>query len=119
MPSTKTNTVIQSSSANAAGATKNSTMFTSTVDYGSTVVISMTNGATAPTLPCTANLQTSPDAGTTYYTIRTFTAGLATSTAYTFSWDVSPGIRYYRIQFTGNTGQSVTVYSYVDSLVSI
>lgn len=119
MASSKTNTVIQSSSSNAAGATKNSTMFTATTDYGSTVVISITNGATAPTLPATANLQTSPDGGTTYYTIRTFTAGLGNSTAYTFSWDVSPGIRYYRIQFTGNTSQAVTCYAYVDSLTSI
>lgn len=119
MASTKTNTVIKTSASVTAGATVNSTMFTATTDYGSICVVQITNGATAPTTSTIANLQFSPDAGTTYVTVRTFTAGLTNSGVYGYTWAIDAGVRYYRVQFIGGATTATTCYAFVDSLTTI
>lgn len=109
MPASKTGSVIQSSASNTAGSTTNSSAVVLTTAYGAAITAQITNGATGPTAACAAILQVSEDGGTNWREWARGVAGTANSGAYTFSFDVPPAVLRCRVQFTGNTGQTVTV----------
>lgn len=79
------------------------------ISSGSGGVISgtITNGATAPTSPCTVELQISSD-GTTWRTIDKVGTGTGASTAYDFAFDVPENIVNVRLLYTGVAGTAVT-----------
>ena len=85
-----------------------------TIGYGASGVVQLTNGGTGPTLSCKAYAEFSAD-GTNWFGSRFLADGGVTASAvtkrdYTLGAGGSSGDwTYYRIVFTGNTGQGVTV----------
>jgi len=76
----------------------------------------ITNGASAPTVPCTLVLQTSPD-GTNWYDY--FPVGGATGAAGVVSGSVTMtrGVMFARVIAYGNTTNPVTVESTLQAVV--
>lgn len=71
----------------------------------------ITNGATGPTVQCTATVFYSGD-GTTWETLTSIGGGTVASAITNFNYDLPEATLYAYIQFTGNTGQAVTVWAY-------
>ncbi len=113
MALTKSQQTVQASASNTAGSTTNSSAFA--INYGVSGIATITNGGTGPTIGCTFNLQVSNDGGSTFpFTISSQTAGVTNSGVYTFPFTLGVGGAggdwgHYRAQFTGNTGQTVTI----------
>ena len=105
---TASGTVILSSTTNTAGSTTNSSSINNTTGIGGSITWQITNGATAPTTACAAILQVSIDNSTWVYGGQQQTAGLTASTTYSGVLEAYDFL-YYRVSFSGNTGQSVTV----------
>lgn len=114
MALTKSSTAraVVASASNSAGGTTNSSA--QTVGYGVSGVAKITNGGTGPTVSCKAYLQFSAD-GTNWFGSMLVADGGTTASAVTErAYTVAPGGAFgdwtnYRVQFTGNTGQAVTV----------
>jgi hypothetical protein len=122
MALTKTPQTPQASASNTAGSTANSSAFD--IGYGVSGLAQITNGGTGPTVACSFNLQVSNDGGTTWLTISSQTAGTANSATYTFPFSLGVGGAggdwgKYRTQFTGNTGQTVTVQADAESTTAL
>jgi hypothetical protein len=84
------------------------------INYGVSGVAVITNGGTAPTLPCGLRLDFSPDGGTTWVTGPFVGYGDTVNSSVTripYSLGIGAGgdWTHYRTTFTGHTGQSVTV----------
>lgn len=107
MAATKSSAVLLASTSNAAAATTNSTTLNLSTYYGAIFTGSLTNGTTAPTLPCVATCQVSLD-GTTFDTWQVATASTAASTVTSFAFEVPLHAIQARVSFGGNTGQAVT-----------
>lgn len=105
---TKTARTLQSSAANAAAATTNGTALDLTTKRGGLATLVVTNGATAPTVGCTAAVQVSAD-NVNWYDWTAQTASVVNSDVNVFQVQVPEAVMYVRSQFRGNTGQSVTV----------
>lgn len=96
----------------AAGTPQNSAA--QAIGYGCSIVGSITNGGTGPTVAASATLQVSADGTTWYSTNQVQTAGVAASTTYPFEFDIGVGGNgpgdwaNARVQVGSNTGQSVT-----------
>jgi hypothetical protein len=118
MASTHASGTLQSSASNTAGSTTNSSSYDNTAGYGFGVTFKITNGATGPTVACKAVLQISPD-NSTWYDGWTYTAGVANSGIYSDVFDVPAWVKYGRVQFTGNTGQTVTIEAQYQALTGI
>lgn len=126
MAKTITGAVLVSSAANTAGSTTRGRLDVSAADGGQ-IRWRMTNGGTGPTIQCTAKVLVARKQGsmpaaaaegtgdddwkTIYEQGGGTTASASTRGVYTFG----PGIAYLEIEFTGNTGQSVTVECTGDS----
>jgi hypothetical protein len=113
------NTSLVASVANTAGSTTNSSNLSLTGNYATAIYFSMVNGGTGPTIPCAAVLQVSYDGGTTYIEYQRLTAGTVASTTYSGMFVVPLAVCNVRLQFTGNTGQSVTVAAWYDKVTSL
>lgn len=101
---------LAASQSNAALATVTGSWVDITGRGGGLVTAKITNGATGPTLGCAFYLDVSPDNGSTIYLEYGYgLADVANNGEYTFAVYVPPGVRYLRVRFTGNTGQTVTV----------
>ena len=128
MAKTITAAALVSSAANTAGSTTRGQLDVSGADGGQ-IRFRMTNGGTGPTVQCTAtvlvaakttSIPASAAEGTgnldwkqVYQIGGGTTASASTRGVYTFG----PAIAYIQIEFTGNTGQSVTVECTGDSYV--
>ena len=116
MALTKSDTTIIASASNAAGATSRGTIDLSSA-YGGIVTMKITNGGTAPTLQCEGRvlishadtLPTAASAGADWKTIWRFGGGTAASGVTEQSFQFGPEVRHLEVEFTGNTGQAVTV----------
>ena len=116
MALTKSDTTIIASASNAAGATSRGTIDLSSA-YGGIVTMKITNGGTAPTLQCEGRvlishadtLPTAAGAGADWKTIWRFGGGTAASAVTEQSFQFGPEVRHLEVEFTGNTGQAVTV----------
>lgn len=120
MAKTQARTVLVSSAANTAGSTTRGRLDCSAVD-GGIITFRMTNGASGPTTQCEARIMVAhkdsamPAAASEgtgdldwkqVYAIGGTTGNSATVRGeYVFG----PEVAYAQIEFTGNTGQSVTV----------
>jgi hypothetical protein len=104
--------VLLASTTNTAGSTTNSTG--QAIGYGCSIIATITNGGTGPTAGCTATLQVSADGTTWYSTDDTRGPGTGASAVGTHVFNLGVGgvsvgdWTNARIQFAGNTGQSVT-----------
>lgn len=120
MALTKTDTTIVASTSNAAGATTRGTIDLSAV-YGGIVTLKITNGGTGPTVQCEGRvlishadtLPTAASAGADWKTIWRFGGGTTNSAVTEQSFQFGPEVRHLEVEFTGNTGQAVTVEAIV------
>lgn len=117
MALTKTKSVIVASASNAAGATTRGTLDVRTKD-GGVVTLKITNGATGPTVQCEGRVLISHDEGATpaaasagadWKTAWRFGGGVTANAVTEQVFEFGPGVQHVEIEFTGNTGQAVTV----------
>lgn len=125
MALTKTKSVIVASASNAAGGTTRGTDDTRTKD-GGIVTMKITNGATGPTVQCEGRVLISHDIGVTpaaasagadWKTVYRFGGGTTANAVTEMSYEFGPGVQHIEVEFTGNTGQSVTVEAEMTSYV--
>lgn len=120
MALTKSDTTIIASASNAAGATSRGTIDLSSA-YGGIVTMKIANGGTAPTLQCEGRvlishadtLPTAASAGADWKTLWRFGGGATASAVTEQSFQFGPEVRHLEVEFTGNTGQAVTVEAIV------
>lgn len=124
---TKTPRTIVANGSNAAGATTRGTLDLRTAQ-GGLLTMKIVNGATGPTVQCTCNILAAHNsgatpaaaaAGTDWKTLWSFGGGTAGYLAgppivgvTEQSMEVGPGVMHLEVEFTGNTGQAVTVEAY-------
>lgn len=126
MALSKTARTIVASASNAAGSTTRGTLDLEAA-YGGFLTIKMTNGGTGPTVQCTCNIlvahnSTVPAAGSAgadWKTIYTFGGGTTASAVTEMGMPVDPSIMALEVEFTGNTGQAVTVEAFLSELTSV
>ena len=117
---------VVSSASNAAGATTRGTVDLEAT-YGGFLTFKITNGGTGPTIQCTCNVliahnSTVPSpglAGTDWKTIASFGGGTANSAVTEIGMPIDPSIMALEVEFTGNTGQAVTVEALFSELTTV
>lgn len=128
MALTKTARNVVASITNAAGATTRGTINLSAAQGPSRLTIKITNGATGPTAQCTARVLiahnvTLPAAGAAGVDWKTHFPpvgpGVANAAVGEWSYPIGREIMCLEVEFTGNTGQSVTVEAYLSELTSV
>lgn len=87
--------------------------------FGGTATITITNGATGPTIGCTVKLQVREDSTGTWRNFFEKTAGVVNSGVYTWNPTIPPGFYGIRTVFGGNTGQNVTIECQFNEITSI
>jgi len=112
-------TVVASASNAAAGTTRGRLDLTAEAGdiYGGIITAKITNGGTGPTVPCRINVLISHEttlpaagsAGSDWKTLASFTATTTNNAVLEQYWTFGPEVRHVEIEFTGNTGQAVTV----------
>ena len=116
MALSKAKSTIVASASNDADATTRGTL-TLAAKYGGIITLKITNGATGPTVQCEGRvlvshedtLPTAASAGADWKTVWRFGGGTANSAVTEQSFTFGPEIRHVEVEFTGNTGQAVTV----------
>src|SRR5215472_15504338 len=93
---------------NAAGATTNGTEWNNSSAYGGVVCGKITNGGTGPTVGCDFVVFIGEATGVKREFSRQ-TAPTGNSAVQDFCVEIPPGAMFVNTQFTGNTGQGVTV----------
>jgi hypothetical protein len=127
MALTKTARTLVASAANTAGSTTRGRLDMNAVQGGGFLTIKMTNGGTGPTAQCLCNiliahnttLPTAASAGTDWKTIATIGGGTVASYPTEAGFPIDPSIMCLEVEFTGNTGQSVTVEAYLSELTTV
>lgn len=108
---------IVASGSNAAGSTTRGTIDLRT-SQGGLLTGKITNGATGPTLQCEMRIlvahndgatPSAASAGADWKTVQRFGGGTTANAVSEFSYVVDPGVQHLEVEFTGNTGQAVTV----------
>lgn len=121
---TKTARTLVASASNTAGSTTRGTLDMRTTQ-GGLLTLKITNGGTAPTLQCEGRVLVAHNAGTTptaasagtdWKTLWKFGGGVTASAITERSFDVGPGVMHLEVEFTGNTGQAVTVEAYLSEI---
>jgi hypothetical protein len=120
MAKTQARTAVVTSASNAAGATTRGRLDCSAVD-GGIVTFRITNGGTGPTLQCVARVLVAHKdsamptaaaegtADTDWKRVYEIGGGTASNGTARGSYRFGPEVAYLEIEFTGNTGQAVTV----------
>jgi hypothetical protein len=129
MPKTQARTALVSSTSRAAGAAATrGTLDVSAVD-GGIVTFRITNGGTGPTVQCVARVMIAhkdsamPAAaaeGTgdlAWKQVYEIGAGLTANATARGVYRFGPEVAYLQIEFTGNTGQAVTVEAHATTFV--
>lgn len=125
-PTLAASTIVASAS-NAAGATTRGA-FDKRGKFGGVLTLKITNGATGPTAQAEARVlvahndgatPASAAAGADWKTIAKFGNGTAANTVGEWMVEIPDAVQHFEVEFTGNTGQAVTVeatYSGVSSI---
>lgn len=110
--------VVAEATSNTAGSTTRGRVDLRGMDAGF-IHIKMANGGTGPTVQCEARILLSDtdgtqpaaaSAGTDWKTVVSgITPGTAASASREYVWYFGPGMTHAEVEFTGNTGQTVTV----------
>ena len=118
MAATKTSRTIKASGSNAAGATASGTELDLSTKYGATLAARITNGGTGPTIGCDFVVYVGDATGVKREFSRQ--TGPTTNSAITdFVVEIPPSAMFINVDFTGNTGQAVTVECYGEELTTI
>lgn len=96
------------------------------VQGGGFLTIKFINGVTGPTVQCTCNvliahnasLPSAAAAGANWKTIASYGGGVIANAVTEIAMPIDPSVMCLEVQFTGNTGQNVTVESYMSELTS-
>jgi len=123
---TKTARSVVASTANTSGSTTRGRVDLTTA-FGGLLTFKMTNGGTGPSVQCVANVlvahnasqPAAASAGADWKTIYSVGNGTTASTVSEFSLPIPPAVMQLEIEFTGNTGQSVTVEADFSELTSV
>lgn len=126
MALTKTAQTLVASAANTAGSTTRGRLNMNAV-YGGTLTFKMTNGGTGPTVQCICNiliahnatLPSAGSAGTDWKTIAQYGNGTTAGTITEISIPIDASVMCLEVEFTGNTGQSVTVEAFLSELTTV
>lgn len=118
MAVTKTARALVASTTNAAGSTTTGSSFDLRAALGLSGTLQIINGATPPTVACTAYIDVSND-GSVWRQWLAITAGLTAAATYTYPFSIPAEIMYVRGRFGGNTGQGVTVECLGHELTSV
>lgn len=130
MAKTLTKNNLLSSQSLSAGSTVRATADLQDYDMGAVLTWAITNGATGPTVQCEARILVShvstgdstpssaaEGTGDTGWKTVSKTGGGTTNSAKTTGYHVfHPGVGAAEIEFTGNTGQSVTVEAHLTAV---
>jgi len=123
---TKTARTIVASGSNAAGSTTRGRLDLSTA-FGGYLTLKITNGATGPSVQCVANvlvahnatLPAAAGAGSDWKTAFSVGNGTAANAVGEWALAIDPAIMHLEVEFTGNTGQAVTVEAVFSELTSV
>lgn len=123
---TKNARTIVASTTNAAGATTRGRLDLQTA-LGGIVTYKITNGATGPTVQCegrilishNATMPAAASAGADWKTISVVGNGITNNAINEWSYTFGPEVMSLEVEFTGNTGQSVTVEAYASEFTSV
>lgn len=124
MALTKTARTIVASATNAAAATTRGTLDMNSAQGGGLLTIKITNAGTGPTVQCLCNvliahnssLPSAGSAGSTWKTLTSYGGGLTASDITELAIPIDSAVMCLCVEFTGNTGQSVTVEAYMSEL---
>lgn len=120
MAKTQAGTALVSSAANTAGSTTRQRIDLTAVD-GGIITMRITNGSTGPTAQCVGrilvahkqvSMPTAAAEGTAdgdWKQVGEFAGGTLANASSRFAYRFGPEVAYAEVEFTGNTGQSVTV----------
>lgn len=119
-------TLVAAATSNAAGATTRGTLDIKTT-LGGLLTMKITNGGTGPTAQCegrvlvahNATLPAAGSAGADWKTVWRFGGGTTASAVTEQAYDVPVGVMGLEVEFTGNTGQAVTVEAYLSEVTSM
>jgi hypothetical protein len=120
-------TLVAAATSNAAGATTRGTVDLRTALPGSFLTYKITNGATGPTVQCEARILVAHDSGTTptaasagtvWKTVYVVGGGTENDAINEWDFEVPAGVMHLEVEFTGNTGQAVTVEAYLSEATS-
>lgn len=120
-------TLVSAGTSNSASGTTRGTLDLRTT-HGGTLTAKITNGGTGPTVQCECRIliahnsgstPTAGAAGSDWKTIWKFGGGTSNSGVTEQSFDVPPGTMHLEVEFTGNTGQAVTVEAFLSEITSV
>lgn len=123
---TKTPRTLVASASNAASSTTRGTLDLRTA-MGGLLTMKITNGATGPTVQCEGRVLVAHNSGSTpaaasagsdWKTIWSFGGGTTNSAITEQSVEIGPGVMHLEVEFTGNTGQAVTVEAYLSEVTN-
>lgn len=123
---TKTARTLVASTSNAAAATTRGTVDLRTAQ-GGLLTMKITNGGSGPTVQCEGRVLVAHDAGATpaadgagadWKTLWRFGGGTSANAVTEQSFNVDPGTMHLEVEFTGNTGQAVTVEAYLSEITN-
>lgn len=121
---TKAARTVVASASNAAGATTRGTIDLRTV-LGGLLTMKITNGGTGPTVQAEGRVlvahndgatPTAAAAGADWKAIWRFGGGITANAITEQSFEFGPGVMHLEVEFTGNTGQAVTVEAYLSEV---
>lgn len=113
----KTLTTVVSSTSNSAGGTTRGVADVRT-KHGGLLTLKITNGGTGPSVACQGRVlvshaegatPTAASAGADWKTVFVFDGGTANNAVTEQHFVFGPGVQHIEVEFTGNTGQAVTV----------
>lgn len=128
MAFTKTARTLVANQSLAAGATKRATLDLNAVQGPSRLTCSIANGSPAPSTQCTvrvliAHNSTLPAAGAAGADWKTLYPavgpGVGINSAAGWCYPIGREIMCLEVEFTGNTGQAVTIEAYLSELTSV
>lgn len=116
-------TLVASASLAAGGTTRGT--LDMRADHGGMLTMRITNGATGPTVQCEGRVliahndgatPTAASEGADWKTLFRFGGGIAANAVTPTSFDVPAGVQHLEVEFTGNTGQAVTVEAFMSEI---
>ena len=120
-------TLVAAATSNAAGATTRGSADMRAA-YGGMLTIKIINGGTGPSIQAVANVlmahtdaatPTAGSAGVDWKTLFSVGNGILASTTGEWSFPVDPSVNHIEVEFTGNTGQAVTVEAFLTKVASL
>lgn len=119
-------TLVAAGTSNSAGSTTRGAQDLRTTQ-GGFLTMKITNGATGPTVQCRCNILIAHNAGATpaaasagadWKTVWSFGGGTTNNAVTEQTFEVGPGVMHLEVEFTGNTGQAVTVEAILSEITN-